>query len=72
MSESSPGWAALEPKYHRAMGRVGRLLACGHPDGEALKARLNVVKRSFQIPLFERYQQAISECLAKAVEVDVE
>ncbi|SEO79503.1 reverse transcriptase family protein [Pseudomonas sp. NFACC39-1] len=71
MSESTPGWAVLEPKYHRAMGRVGRLLACGHPDGEALKARLNVVKRSCQIPLLERYQQAISECLAEAVEVDV-
>ncbi|WP_336354424.1 reverse transcriptase family protein [Pseudomonas granadensis] len=72
MSESTSDWTVLEPKYHRAMGRVGRLLACGHPDGEALKARLNVAKRSCQIPLLERYQQAISESLAKAVEVDVE
>lgn len=59
MSGSTPGWAAIEPKYHQAMGRVGRLIACGHPDGEALKARLNVVKRSYQTALIERYQQAV-------------
>lgn len=57
-SESVLDWKVLEPMYHRAMGRVGRLLACRHPDGEALKARLNVVKRSYQKPLLERYQQA--------------
>ncbi|MGE8188199.1 reverse transcriptase family protein [Pseudomonas sp. NPDC086278] len=66
MSKSIPDWSALEPMYHRAMGRVGRLLACGHPDGEALKARLNVVKRSYQTPLLERYQQTITACLAAA------
>lgn len=60
MSESMPDWAVLEPMYHRAMGRVGRLLACGHPDGEVLKARLNAVKRSHQTPLLERYKQAVT------------
>ncbi|NLT89227.1 MAG: RNA-directed DNA polymerase [Pseudomonas lactis] len=68
MSESMSNWVALEPMYHRAMGRVGRLLACGHPDGEALKARLNVVKRSYQTPLLERYQQTITACLVTAAD----
>lgn len=63
MSQSMPDWAGLEPMYHRAMGRVGRLLACGHPDGEALKTRLNMVKRLYQTPLIERYQQKITACL---------
>lgn len=62
-SKSIPDWIALEPMYHRAMGRVGRLLACGHPDGELLKERLNVVKRSYQQPLLERYQQAIANAI---------
>lgn len=57
MNESTPGWAVLETMYHRAMGRVGRLLACGHPDGQALKARLNAVKQSYKTPLLERYKE---------------
>ncbi|CAI8975705.1 RNA-directed DNA polymerase [Pseudomonas donghuensis] len=56
MSEGSSGWLDLEPFYNRAMGRVGRLLACGHPDGEAFKARLNAVRLSHQTPLLDRYQ----------------
>jgi hypothetical protein len=68
MSESVSDWAGLEPMYHRAMGRVGRLLACGHPDGVALKARLNAVKQSYRKPLLERYQQTITECLAAAAD----
>ena len=63
MSESAHSWVVLEPMYHRAMGRVGRLLACRHPDGEALKARLNAVKRLQQKPLLERYQQALDAAL---------
>lgn len=66
MSESTPGWAVLEPMYHRAMGRVGRLLASRHPDGEALKARLNAVKRSCQTPLLERYKETVTGYLATA------
>ena len=53
--------------YYRAMGRVGRLLACGHPDGVLLKERLNVVKRSYQQPLLERYQQAIANVIDGAL-----
>lgn len=56
MSEGGSSWVGLEPLFNRAMGRVGRLLACGHPDGELLKARLNTVRLSHQIPLLERYQ----------------
>jgi hypothetical protein len=57
LRETTSVWADLEPRYHRAMGRVGRLLACGHPDGVVLKARLNAVKRTYQTSLLERYQQ---------------
>jgi hypothetical protein len=57
--ESSSNWPELAPMYHRAMGRVGRLLACGHPDGQTLKARLNAVKQSYQTALLDRYQKAI-------------
>lgn len=59
MSEAGGVWLDLEPIYNRAMGRVGRLLACGHADGEALKARLNAVKLSHQAPLLDRYKLAI-------------
>ncbi|MDM9552445.1 reverse transcriptase family protein [Pseudomonas asiatica] len=60
-SDSISEWAELEPMYHSAMGRVGRLLACEHPDGKVLQARLNLVKRFYQKPLLERYQQALVE-----------
>lgn len=58
MSEATSKWAVLEPLYLRAMGRVGRLLGCGHPDGYALRTRLNAVKQSYQTSLIERYQQS--------------
>jgi hypothetical protein len=60
LGASGNGWVELAPLYHRAMGRVGRLLACGHPDGEALKVRLNAVKQSHQIPLLDRYATAFT------------
>ncbi|WP_281870048.1 reverse transcriptase family protein [Pseudomonas sp. BR1R-5] len=65
---AASGWVELEPMYHRAMGRVGRLLACGHPDGEVFKARLNAVKQSYQTALLDRYQQAV--VVASAVSLD--
>jgi hypothetical protein len=71
MSESTTDWAALESQYRRAMGRVGRLLACGHPDGEALKGRLNAVKRSCQTPVIERYLQALTSSPATAGPIGV-
>ncbi|QQE82563.1 reverse transcriptase family protein [Pseudomonas putida] len=66
-SETTSNWVELEPMYHRAMGRVGRLLACAHPDGESLKVRLNLIKRSYEKPLLERYQQEIVEQSAREI-----
>ncbi|MCY1443784.1 hypothetical protein D9M71_602170 [compost metagenome] len=37
-------WHDIEKKYQRAMGRIGRLISCNHPEGKRLKARLNTVK----------------------------
>lgn len=60
LSAASKGWLSVEPAYRRAMGRVGRLLACGHPDGQVLKARLNAVKGSHQTALLDRYAQVVA------------
>lgn len=59
-SMSTADWAIVEPMYNRVMGRVGRLLACGHPDGRAFKARLNAIKQSYNTPLLERYHSVIT------------
>lgn len=48
-------WVQLEPTFRRVMGRVGRLIACGHPDGERYKQRLKSLKERCQVPLLERY-----------------
>lgn len=55
LAASKAPWAALDPLYRTAMGRIGQLIACKHPDGERFKARLNAVKKSFEIPLLDRY-----------------
>ncbi len=55
LSASSPCWPLVEPAYRQAMGRVGRLLACGHPDGKALKERLNAAKALHHTALLTRY-----------------
>jgi len=57
LSASSSTWLLVEPTYHKAMGRVGRLLACGHSDGQVLKARLNAAKKIHQTALLDRYMQ---------------
>ncbi|WP_277372280.1 reverse transcriptase family protein [Pseudomonas sp. AA-38] len=49
------GWTELEPMFRSVMGRVGRLIACGHPDGERYKQRLKSLKARCQVPLLERY-----------------
>jgi hypothetical protein len=59
LSASSPCWPPVEPAYRRAMGRVGRLLACGHPDGQTLKARLNAAKALHHTALLTRYVSTI-------------
>lgn len=48
-------WINLDPIYRRVMGRVGRLVACGHPDGERYKQRLKHLKERYQTPLMDRY-----------------
>lgn len=42
-----------EKEVRRVMGRIGRLIACGHPEGQRLKARVRVLLT--RAPLLERY-----------------
>lgn len=57
-------WAQLEPTIRSVMGRVGRLIACGHSDGERYKLRLNSLRASFQVSLLDRYAAEASEQIA--------
>ncbi|VVO81389.1 hypothetical protein PS843_01804 [Pseudomonas fluorescens] len=54
-------WSELEPLVRRAMGRVGRLIACSHPDGERLKQRLHALKARSQVALLDRYAAALQD-----------
>lgn len=56
-------WAELEPTFRSVMGRVGRLIACGHPDGERYKLRLKALKARCQVPLLDRYAARGAETL---------
>jgi hypothetical protein len=40
-------------EVRRVIGRIGRLIACGHPEGQRLKARVRVLLA--RAPLLERY-----------------
>ncbi|MGA3681162.1 reverse transcriptase family protein [Pseudomonas graminis] len=42
-----------DEEVRRVMGRIGRLIACGHPEGQRLKARVRVLLT--RAPLLERY-----------------
>ncbi len=53
LSSSSAGWPAIPQR--NGTGRC--LLACGHPNGEKLKARLNAVKSVHRTALLDRYLQ---------------
>jgi hypothetical protein len=57
LAEAGADLIRLRELYSRAMGRVGRLLACGQPDGLTLKNRLNVAMRQCNKPLLEKYKQ---------------
>ncbi|UWS65494.1 reverse transcriptase family protein [Pseudomonas mosselii] len=46
----------LEREVRRLMGKVGRLIACGHPDGLRFKARLRALL--VRPPVLERYAAA--------------
>lgn len=37
-------WLELEPLCRKVMGRIGRLIACKHPDGQRLKERVMALK----------------------------
>jgi hypothetical protein len=43
------------------MGRIGRLIACAHPEGERLKQRLHALKARSQVALLDRYAAADPE-----------
>ncbi|UWF51971.1 reverse transcriptase family protein [Pseudomonas sp. N3-W] len=58
LAEAGADIAKLRELYNRAMGRVGRLLACGQSDGLTLKDRLNFAMRQCNKPLLERYLKA--------------
>lgn len=53
--DSGPGHLSTEDEkeVRRVMGRIGRLIACGHPEGQRLKARVRVLLA--RAPLLERY-----------------
>lgn len=51
-------WVQLEPFVRSAMGRVGRMIASGHPDGERLKQRLHALKTQAHVALIDRFIEA--------------
>lgn len=57
-AEHGATWTQLEPLARRVMGRIGRLIACKHPDGERLKQRLHALKARSQVALLDRYAAA--------------
>lgn len=44
LAHSGCEWPQLQASYNKAMGQVGRLIACNHREGARLKNRLGVVK----------------------------
>lgn len=60
-AEHGASWIQLEPLARRVMGRIGRLIACAHPDGERLKQRLHALKARSQVALLGRYAAAQPE-----------
>lgn len=53
--EGYPGHLSIEDEkeVRRVMGRIGRLIACGHPEGQRLKTRVRALLT--RAPLLERY-----------------
>lgn len=45
----------IDNKFNSAMGRIGRLIACGQSDGFVLKERLNAARLKARVPLLEKY-----------------
>lgn len=61
LAESKVDEAKLREAYNQAMGRVGRLLACGQSSGLIFKNRLNKAMRQYHKPLLEKYLQGEKE-----------
>lgn len=55
-AEPGPLSIDLERECRKLMGKVGRLIACGHPDGLRFKARLRALL--VRLPVLERYAEA--------------
>ena len=56
--ESGKDFNEVAHLYHSAMGRVGRLLACGQSIGLEFKKRLNEAKRKATPSLIEKYAKS--------------
>lgn len=64
LAHADTPWSEVEKLYQKAMGRVGRLIACNHREGSRLKARLNTVKASYgdaanHVPAFVYFTGAV-------------
>ncbi|MBK4989452.1 reverse transcriptase family protein [Pseudomonas sp. S36] len=57
--------AEEQKAIQRLMGRIGRLIACGHPDGQRLKARVRLVIR--REPLIKHFTARRVESAAAMV-----
>lgn len=66
-AESGPLSIDLEREIRRLMGKVGRLIACGHPDGLRFKARLRALL--VRPPVLELYAAASLDSEIGAVDI---
>jgi hypothetical protein len=71
MMEVRGAFVGCEGVYNSAMGRVGRLLACGQTEGFALKERLNNARMKFNTPLLERHRLSSNGSIERAEGVDL-
>jgi hypothetical protein len=57
--ESGAYFEEVAHLYQSAMGRVGRLIACGQPSGAEFKMRLNNAKKLGQISIIDKYKSEV-------------
>ncbi|BAP44744.1 RNA-directed DNA polymerase [Pseudomonas sp. StFLB209] len=50
----------LEKVFHKVMGQVGRIIACGQAEGAELKKTLNEARRLSKKSIFERHDSLIN------------
>lgn len=58
----NPDSDRLKELYNRAMGRIGRLLACGQSDGFALKQRMNIAFEKTKKSIFVKHAFIENTC----------